>query len=66
MDKFLFRVSTVKKSAWGNAKPKPIYVVAENKDDAISMVSKMIVSDLQVSKVQKLATQNANIIFVGL
>jgi hypothetical protein len=65
MDKFLFRVSTMKSDVWSNRDPKPVYIVASSKDRASELVSGSLHDGLKVRKVSLLAKQLSASVFSG-
>lgn len=63
---YLFRISTKQKDAWSRIKPRPVYFVARDKEAAEKWANENLHKDLMVSKIIKLASQNAAHIFIGL
>lgn len=65
MELNLYRISTMKKNAWSNEKPKPVYFVAHSKEAAKSWADENLKDGLTVKAVTKLARQIAGHVFVG-
>ena len=64
----LFRVSITAKDCWSKhylKKVGPIYVAAQNKGDAISIVNGHIKDGLVIKSVSRLAEQVSCVMFVG-
>ena len=66
MTKYLFRISTKKTDVWSNKKPKPVYFVARNKEEAEKWANENLANGLSVSKITRLAEQAGGIVFTGI
>lgn len=63
---YLYRISTKRSDIWSNKTPKPIYFVANNKEDAEEWVRANLQKGLSISKTSLLAKQISGVAFVGL
>ena len=65
MNKYLYRISTKRDTVWSRSNPKPIYFVANSKEDAIKWAESNLQNGLAVAKVICLAEAVAGSVFIG-
>lgn len=66
MDKYLYRITTKKTDVWSKKEPKPVYFVAESKEQAEQWAAKNLQEGLSVAKVTRLAVQVGGHVFTAL
>ena len=65
MEYFLFRASTKRTDGWSQKTPRPLYVVAHDKQAAIELANNQLAEGLSISHVSRLAKQMAPHVFSG-
>lgn len=65
MSQYLYRISTKVDSVWSRATPKPVYFVANTKEQATKWAETNLKPGLVVGKVTRLAEQVGGTVFVG-
>ncbi len=66
MDKYLYKISTKRSDVWSSITPKPVYFVAESKEQAYEWATKNISSGLSIAKITRLAVQVGVHVFAAL
>lgn len=65
MTRYLYRISTKVDSVWSRAKARPLYLVAESKEEAAKWATERLAQGLMVARVTRLAEQVGGTVFVG-
>jgi hypothetical protein len=66
MDKYLYRITTKKTDVWSNKTPKPVYFVADSKEQVERWANANLQSGLSTAKITRLAVQVGGHVFTAL
>jgi len=63
MEKYLYRISTKRTDVWSRKEQKPVYFLAESKEEAAKWAAENLAVGLSVAKVTRIARQVGGTVF---